>query len=89
MFKRKQDQRSELQKIYDEKLLSAIYEAMTEWNRAKETVTSIDDADEELIALTQLARARYLFLYHEARIRGTKGDRLMPGAARVEHDFLG
>ncbi|ATO43433.1 YaaL family protein [Loigolactobacillus coryniformis] len=88
MFKRKQDQRSKLQKSYDEKLLSAIYEAMSDWNRAKETVISIDDADEELISQTQLARAKYLFLYHEARIRGTKGDRLMPGAARSEHDFL-
>ncbi|MDT3391129.1 MAG: DUF2508 family protein, partial [Bacillota bacterium] len=34
MFKRKQDQRSKLQKSYDEKLLSAIYEAMSDWNRA-------------------------------------------------------
>ncbi|PIO83011.1 hypothetical protein BSQ39_05205 [Loigolactobacillus backii] len=78
---------SKLIKEYDEKLLTQIAMAMTDWNKVKDNSDRVINAaiDDELYYQRQLARAKYLYLYHEARLRGTKSKQLMPG---TEKKFL-
>lgn len=62
-----------LRKTYDEMLLSEIDIAKQNWDHAKQTQMAVFDADDELIAETQLAQAKFRFLYQEARLRQVKG----------------
>ncbi|MHC9532288.1 YaaL family protein [Dellaglioa sp. BT-FLS60] len=62
-----------LRKEYDAKLLDAIDRAKLTWDQAKQTEEAIYEVDAELSNETQMARARYFFLYNEARVRAVKG----------------
>ena len=70
MFGRK---RHILRSTYDEFLLDAIDDAKMIWDHARQTEKSVYDADEELTAETKLARAKYEFLYREAKLRKVHG----------------
>ncbi|UQS87001.1 YaaL family protein [Nicoliella spurrieriana] len=75
MFGRKNTaQKSKLQ--YDQDLLDSIDEAKSDWLRAQETQNAISEVDDEIIAQTQLARCRYLYLYREARFRKVHNNRI-------------
>lgn len=43
------------------------------WDHARQTEKAVYDADEELTAETKLARAKYEFLYREAKLRKVHG----------------
>ncbi|WP_178195814.1 YaaL family protein [Ligilactobacillus sp. Marseille-Q7487] len=58
---------------YDELLLEDIMQATDIWNHAKQTQAAVYELDDELLAQTKLAQAKYQFLYKEARIRRVKG----------------
>ena len=83
--KRSISNRSHLKATYDQKLLDALASAMQDWNRSKAAVDTVAEVDGEMLNQRQVARAKYLFLYREARRRGTRNTRIMPG---TEHDFL-
>lgn len=70
MFKRK---KQKLRKKYDELLLNDISQATIGWNHAKQTQAAVFEIDDELIAHTKLAKAKYQLLYKEARYRQVKG----------------
>ncbi|MEJ6400232.1 YaaL family protein [Nicoliella lavandulae] len=61
---------------YDQRLLDAIDNAKSEWSRAQETQNAISEVDGEVLAQTQLARCKYLYLYREARIRNVHNNRI-------------
>ncbi|UQS85057.1 YaaL family protein [Apilactobacillus apisilvae] len=61
---------------YDEFLLSSIDRAKAQWDQAKETESAISEVDEEIVAQTQLSKAKYLFLYREARERNVSNNRI-------------
>ncbi|MCQ2557233.1 MAG: YaaL family protein [Ligilactobacillus sp.] len=63
-----------LRKKYNERLLTDIYQARAQWDVAKHTQDAVYDVDDELEARTKLARARYEFLFKEARRRHLKGE---------------
>ena len=69
LFKTKE----KLRKKYNERLLEDIYQARAFWEDAKHTQEAVYDVDDELEARTKLARARYEFLFKEARRRHLKG----------------
>lgn len=62
-----------LRKAYDGFLLNDIDEAKQKWDHASQTEKAVYDADNELTAETQLARAKYEFLYREAKRRKVHG----------------
>ena len=61
-----------LRREYDEYLLDAIGIATENWNRSKQTLVAVREADDELNAMVELAAAKYEFLYREARRRKVK-----------------
>lgn len=63
----------ELRSTYDGFLLDAIDDAKRGWDHARQTEEAVYDADEELTAETQFARAKYEFLYREAKRRKVHG----------------
>lgn len=71
MFNKKS--KFKLRKEYDAELLNSIDHAKLMWDQAKQTEEAIYEVDAELINETQMARARYFFLYNEARVRSVKG----------------
>ncbi|GAJ25850.1 hypothetical protein JCM15457_751 [Liquorilactobacillus sucicola DSM 21376 = JCM 15457] len=70
MFGRK---KKKLRAIYDELLLETIDRAAADWENAKQTQQAVREVDDELIAQTELAGAKYEFLYLEARRRKVRG----------------
>lgn len=62
-----------LRKAYDGFLLNDIDEAKQNWDHASQTEKAVYDSDNELTAETQLARAKYEFLYREAKRRKVHG----------------
>ncbi|KRN88479.1 YaaL family protein [Ligilactobacillus ceti] len=62
-----------LRKKYDEQLLKDIDQAKVQWDNAKKTEMNVYEIDDELIAETQLAKAKYHFLYLEAKKRKLRG----------------
>ncbi|MBW1605983.1 YaaL family protein [Lactobacillus sp. Sy-1] len=62
--------------LYDQELLDSIDDAKSEWDRAQETQNAISEVDGEIIAQTQLARCKYLYLYREARFRKVHNNRI-------------
>ena len=68
--------KQKLRKKYDELLLNDIENANALWNQAKQTQAAVYDfyeLNDELLAQTKLAQAKYQLLYKEARIRQVKG----------------
>lgn len=65
--------KQKLRRTYDDILLADIEQAKADWDSAKLTQQSVYDADDELEAETRLAKARYEFLFREARRRKIKG----------------
>ncbi|TPR12542.1 MULTISPECIES: YaaL family protein [Apilactobacillus] len=61
---------------YDEFLLDSIDRAKDKWDKAQETERAVSEIDEEIIAQTQLSKAKYLFLYREARERNVHNNRI-------------
>lgn len=61
---------------YDEFLLDSIDRAKDQWDKAQETERAVSEIDEEIIAQTQLSKAKYLFLYREARERNVHNNRI-------------
>ena len=43
------------------------------WDHARQTEEAVYDSDDELTAETKLARAKYEFLYREAKLRKVHG----------------
>ncbi|WP_105957049.1 YaaL family protein [Apilactobacillus quenuiae] len=61
---------------YDEFLLDSIDRAKDQWDKAQETEQAVSEIDEEIIAQTQLSKAKYLFLYREARERNVHNNKI-------------
>ncbi|MHA8110716.1 YaaL family protein [Lactobacillaceae bacterium Melli_B4] len=61
---------------FNQKLLDSIDNAKSEWSRAQETQNAISEVDDEILAQTQLARCKYLYLYREARFRKVHNNRI-------------
>ncbi|ALO03621.1 YaaL family protein [Lactiplantibacillus paraplantarum] len=73
MFKRKQKIKHP-KELYDEKLLATLNAAKLDWDRAKQNQEAVyDNNTSELVTQTALARAKYLYLYREARLRQVHG----------------
>ena len=70
MFVRK---RHILRSTYDEFLLDAIDDAKMMWDHARQTEEAVYDSDDEWTAETNLALAKYEFLYREAKLRKVHG----------------
>ncbi|KRL02876.1 hypothetical protein FC81_GL000366 [Liquorilactobacillus capillatus DSM 19910] len=54
-------------------MLETIDSAAADWESAKQTQQAVREVDDELVAQTELAGAKYAFLYLEARRRKVKG----------------
>ena len=67
MFKRN---KQKLRRSFNELLLEDIDQAKLDWDQAAAAVYDVDD---ELLAEVSLARAKYEFLYREAKYRQVKG----------------
>ncbi|KRM18313.1 hypothetical protein FC40_GL000993 [Ligilactobacillus hayakitensis DSM 18933 = JCM 14209] len=65
--------RKKLRNEYDDELLYSIDLAKKDWDSAKQTEQAVFEVDEELVAETQLAKAKYQFLYREAKLRNVRG----------------
>ena len=65
--------KQQLKKQYDEMLLADIDTAKRKWDNARQTQAAVYDSDEQLVAETELAKAKYYFLYLEAKRRQIKG----------------
>ncbi|WP_057735858.1 YaaL family protein [Liquorilactobacillus uvarum] len=65
--------KKKLRAVFDDLLLETIDYAAADWESAKQTQQAVREADSELIAQTELAGAKYEFLYLEARRRKVKG----------------
>ena len=63
-----------LRKKYNERLFEDINQARLNWDAAKKTQAAVHEKDAQLEAQTMLARARYEFLFKEARRRHLKGE---------------
>jgi hypothetical protein len=63
-------------KQYDEFLLDSIDRSKYQWDQAVETQEAISEIDDEIVAKTSLARAKYLFLYREARKRNVSNNQI-------------
>ena len=61
--------KKKLRKEYDEELLYLIDQAKKNWDHARQT----EQAVYEVVAETQLAKAKYQFLYQEAKLRNVRG----------------
>lgn len=60
--------------VFDQSLLDTLNAAKVDWDRAKANQEAIYDANtSELVTRTALARAKYLYLYREARRRQVHG----------------
>ncbi|WP_318767087.1 YaaL family protein [Lactiplantibacillus carotarum] len=60
--------------VYDQQLLNTLNAAKDDWDRAKQNEQAIyDNNTNELVTQTALARAKYLYLYREARRRQVHG----------------
>ncbi|RRK11832.1 DUF2508 family protein [Lactiplantibacillus garii] len=60
--------------VFDQQLLNTLNTAKVDWDRAKENEQAIyDNNTSELVTQTALARAKYLYLYREARRRQVHG----------------
>lgn len=70
MFRRN---KQKLRHTFDELLLKDIDNAKITWDQARQTQEAVYDVDDELLAETCLARAKYEFLYREAKRRQVKG----------------
>ncbi|GAK48374.1 hypothetical protein LOSG293_270090 [Secundilactobacillus oryzae JCM 18671] len=73
MFGKKKQQ---LRKQYDTFLLDVIERAKAEWDHAQETEEAVQEVDGEIVSQTAIAKQKYLFLFREARRRGTRGTRI-------------
>ncbi len=63
--------------VYDQQLLLLLDAAKVDWDRAKQNEQAIyDNNTNELVTQTALARAKYLYLYREARRRAVHGHRI-------------
>lgn len=65
--------KQKLRKKYDSLLLQDIEQAKSSWDYAKRTQEAIFEMDEELAAEVALAKAKYHFLFLEAKRRNLKG----------------
>ena len=70
MFKRN---KQKLRRSFNELLLEDIDQAKLDWDQARQTAAAVYDVDDELLAEVSLARAKYEFLYREAKYRQVKG----------------
>lgn len=60
--------------VFDQQLLNTLNAAKEDWDRAKQNEQAIyDNNTNELVTQTALARAKYLYLYREARRRQVHG----------------
>ncbi|MFC6201327.1 YaaL family protein [Lactiplantibacillus nangangensis] len=76
MFKRRQKIKHP-KATYDEQLLTLLNSAKVDWDRAKQNEQAIyDNNTSELVTQTALARAKYLYLYREARRRQVHGNQI-------------
>ncbi|GEL13051.1 hypothetical protein FC15_GL000007 [Lapidilactobacillus concavus DSM 17758] len=80
MFHFKPQQR--LRKTTDQQLLSQIDKAKKNWLWLRKTEAQDIDADPELTQKVRLQRAKYNFLFMEARRRGTRALTLNEGVTR-------
>lgn len=80
MFHFKPQQR--LRKTTDQQLLSQIDKAKKNWLWLRKTEAQDIDADPELTQKVRLQRAKYNFLFMEARRRGTRALTLNGGVTR-------
>lgn len=70
MFKRN---KQKLRRSFNELLLEDIDQAKLDCDQARQTAAAVYDVDDELLAEVSLARAKYEFLYREAKYRQVKG----------------
>ncbi|MDQ7936540.1 YaaL family protein [Lactiplantibacillus sp. WILCCON 0030] len=76
LFKRRQ-MIKQPKATYDEQLLGLLNSAKVDWDRAKQNEQAIyDNNTSELVTQTALARAKYLYLYREARRRQVHGSQI-------------
>lgn len=60
--------------VFDQQLLNSLNAAKENWDRAKQNEQAVyDNNTNELVTQTALARAKYLYLYREARLRQVHG----------------
>ncbi|MFB9768309.1 YaaL family protein [Lactiplantibacillus modestisalitolerans] len=65
--------------VFDQQLLDTLNAAKLDWDRAKQNEQAIYDSNtSELVTRTALARAKYLYLYREARRRQVHGQTIQP-----------
>jgi hypothetical protein len=72
LFSRK----SKLKRTYDEKLLRLMKEQKVAWEDSKVMEEIIIDENRELTAQRKLAKAKYFYLFKEARARKLNGNLL-------------
>ncbi|MFC6180379.1 YaaL family protein [Lactiplantibacillus daowaiensis] len=76
IFKRRKKIK-QAQAVYDQQLLTLLDAAKLDWDRAKQNEQAIyDNNTNELVTQTALARAKYLYLYREARRRQVHGQKI-------------
>ncbi|MCI2257176.1 YaaL family protein [Domibacillus sp. 8LH] len=64
-FRKKQSMRS----IYDDKLISLMSQARTDWFKNRDLLRLSFEQNNELEAQTKAAQAKYFFLFREAKKR--------------------
>ncbi|WP_047998951.1 YaaL family protein [Lactiplantibacillus herbarum] len=73
MFKRKRKIKNP-KETFDQQLLATLNTAKVDWDRSKQNEQAVyDNNTNELVVQTTLARAKYLYLYREARYRQVHG----------------
>lgn len=65
--------KQKLRHTFDELLLKDIDQAKLSWDQSRQTAAAVYDVDDELLAEVSLAKAKYEFLYREAKYRKVKG----------------
>ncbi|WP_372791688.1 YaaL family protein [Lentilactobacillus sp. SPB1-3] len=72
---------------YDRDLLDLINTLKEKWDYAQKTQDAIADADNEIQIETALAKQKYFYIYHEARLRNIKNDHIQPSVINADHSY--
>ncbi len=68
----------------DLKLLQQIYKVRDQWQEKQRKQNAMLEPDKVTLFNTQLAKAKFNYLYHQARLRHINGDKII-NAMRYQH----
>ena len=68
----------------DLKLLQQIYKVRDQWQEKQRKQNTMVDPDKVTLFNTRLAKAKFNYLYHQARLRHINGDKIIINAMRYQ-----